>query len=432
MRISKAFNLLLLFIFLINIHDEISACSMYKVTADGKTMVGCNEDAWRTKSKIWFINAKDKSEYGVAFTGSRRVKPNQFAPQSGMNEVGLAYSRLASYFPERDVESTDKISIKNEVDYLTDILQKCGSVDEVKQYIERYDHSLFVEDVFIYIDSSGKYLIVEPYELIVGNDSNYVLSNFCPSITDNVKARKLERYRNGEDYLKNHEANTTLPFCTALSDTMHVCRNRNGDGTLLTTIWDTNSKLVNLYFYHDYSSTVQFNIIEELAKGDHMLDVISLFPKNSEFERLVEYATPFNTPSLRLLLVMVGGVLTLLSFIFTTLIFINRKSENSNRALVFTSILNLLLTVYFAVLVTNMYVFYFDAPYVHYNSNFISISSYIPFLLLLSIVPMVIYAIRFFKNKERRRWVRSLVVLNNLIYIASFFGFIYWGLFDVL
>jgi len=405
---------------------------MYKVTVDGKTMVGCNEDAWRTTSRIWFENVKNKNEYGAAFTGSRKVNQNQFAPQSGMNEVGLTFSRLASYFPKKNTHENGKKEITNEVLYLTEILHKCATVDDVKHYIEQHDHSFFIDDVFIYIDSSGKYLIVEPYELIEGNNPYYILSNFCPSITNNEKARKLERYRKGEVFLKTHKVNASLSFCTSLSDTMHVCRNRNGDGTLLTTIWDAKNGFINLFFYHSYDATVQFNLAEELAKGDHILNVASLFPINSEFERLSNYKTPFNTPSLRILLVIIGGVLTLITLVFTVVLIRNRKTVNAYKILIATSILNLLLTVYFFVLATNINIYYFDAPYKHYNSNFISTSSYIPFLLLLSIIPIMVYTIRFIKNERRKSWVKSLLIVNNLIYITSFLGFGYWGLFNIL
>ena len=94
-----------------------------------------------------------------------------------------------------------------------------------------------------------------------------------------------------------HGLDTSLNFCMAMSDTMHVCRNRNGDGTLLTSIWDSQKGLVNLYFYHSYDSTVQFSLSEELVKGDHMISLPTLFPENPEFERLVKYKTPFNVPS---------------------------------------------------------------------------------------------------------------------------------------
>jgi hypothetical protein len=58
---------------------------MYKVTKYGKTVVGCNEDAWRTSPRIWFETAGSNTKYGAAFTGSRFDGSNGFAPQSGMN-----------------------------------------------------------------------------------------------------------------------------------------------------------------------------------------------------------------------------------------------------------------------------------------------------------------------------------------------------------
>jgi hypothetical protein len=431
MNFRQTISVLFTVFLLGSIHDKVTACSMYKVTAQGKTMVGCNEDNWRTTSKIWFVNARNQYEYGLAFTGSRMVKENQFAPQSGMNEAGLAYSRLASYFPRQNSSIGGKLQITDEVTFLTDILLKCANIEDVRKYIEKYDHSIFIDDVFIYIDNTGKYLVVEPYNLIEGNDSNYVLSNFCPSITDRESARKLERYKNGEDFLKTHDPEATLAFCTAVSDTMHVCRNRNGDGTLLTSIWDTKNGTVNLFFYHSYDSTVQFSIKDELAKGDHIFDVANLFPINPEFERLSNYVTPFNTPSLRVLLVILGGFLTVLSLIFGIVFIRKRKTGNSSGIMPTLFTLNVLLTTYFFVLATNIGIYYFDAPFTHFRSQLISASSYTPFLLALSFIPVLIYSFHYIQNNKRKPWLSVLVVGNLMIYGLSISGFGYWGLFDI-
>ncbi len=78
------------------------ACSGYKITMDDKTFLGSNEDAWRTTPHIWFEEAKLIGSYGAAFTGSRYDGENGYAPQSGMNEMGLAFERLASYHPKQD------------------------------------------------------------------------------------------------------------------------------------------------------------------------------------------------------------------------------------------------------------------------------------------------------------------------------------------
>lgn len=431
MNLKNALSLLSLLLLLLVDFQSTKACSMYKFTANGKTMVGCNEDAWRVNSRIWFANARNTNEYGAAFTGSRQVGTERFAPQSGMNEKGLVFSRLASSYPKQNIDWSSRKKIKSEVKYATDILHKCATIDEVKAFIEQYDHSVFIGDIFIYIDSSGKYLLVEPYKLIEGDNAEYVLSNFCPSITDNNTARQLERYRNGEDFFKNHATNASIDFCRTLSDTMHVCR-KNGDGTLLTSIWNTQDKLVNLYFYHAYDSTIQFNIQEELAKGDHMLDIISLFPENAEFKHLVAYITPFNTPSLRIALVFIGGGLVSLALLFTFLFIRNRKANIAYKVLLLTSILNLILTGYFFVLATNIYVYYFDAPYQNHASTWISLSSYTPFLFLLAIIPSLVLMINFVKNIEKKIGLKTLLITNNLIYIVSLLGFAYWGFFNII
>ena len=431
MQKEKYLNLLYFTILILVTPFGGFACSMYKITYAGKTMVGCNEDAWRTTSTIWFEKARNKSEYGAGFTGSRKVSGNRIAPQSGMNEAGLTFSRLASYFPKQPMKINKKI-ITDEATYLSDILHQCATISEVKNYIEMYDYSYFIDDVFIYIDSTGSYLVVEPYNLIEGIDPSYALSNFCPSITSIEKARGLERYRNGVDFLTAYKPDTALSFCTALSDTMHVCRKRNGDGTLLTSIWDTQKMMVHLYFYHNYDHAVSFNLTKELAKGDHRLRVANFFPANPEFERLVNYKTPFNRPILRVLLAMTGGLLMLISLVWIIIYFINRKKKEVNKLLIFKAGVNMLLTFYLFILATNINIYYFDVPYHHFQSRLISASSYFPVLLLLSIFPAILWTAQYFRMNQKKSWISSLLVFNILMYLVAIGGFHYWGLFDIV
>jgi hypothetical protein len=404
---------------------------MYKLTFDGKTMVGCNEDAWRTTSKIWFKNSKLDNQYGACFTGSRKVGVNKYAPQSGMNIEGLVFSRLTAFHPKENQNQTGKKQITDEVEYLTDILHTCKNVDEVKSFIDMYDHSIFIDDVFIYIDKSGDYLIVEPYKLIKGNDPSYVLANFCPSLTSNQNARKQERYKNGEDFIKDNYLTASLDYCRSVSDAMHVCRSRNGDGTLLTSIWDTQKGLVNLYFYHDYDSTKQFDLYKELALGDHIIHIPDLFPDNREFDRLVEYKTPFNVNSLRVSLAIAAGIIFLLSCFHFVSFFRRRNADKLNMIKLLFIGTNLFLVAYLFVLATNIGPYYFDAPYQHHSSSLISLSSYIPFLLLLVFIPITYYSIRYFKINSKSIWMKASFFFNSIIYVIMIIGFAYWGFFDI-
>ena len=117
MKINKTYIILFAFLTIALFRNKIQACSMYKITVDGKTMVGCNEDAWRTTSRIWFENAKNINEYGAGYTGSRQVGGNRTAPQSGMNEKGLVFSRLVAYHPKQKIHFP--IDLKLEMKLIT-------------------------------------------------------------------------------------------------------------------------------------------------------------------------------------------------------------------------------------------------------------------------------------------------------------------------
>jgi hypothetical protein len=346
-----------------------------------------------------------------------------------MNEVGLAFERLSAYHPNAK-NFSGKISISNPTKYLKDILHNCKTVEEVKNFISKYDYSFFIDDIFIYVDKSGKYLIVEPYSLTIGNNPTYVISNFCPSITTENDASKLVRYSNGIEFLKT-KIDATLAFCTALSDTMHVCRKKIGDGTLLTSIWDLKHGTVNLFFYHQYDFTVQFNLEEELQKGNHIIAIEGLFPYNSEFEKLKNYKTPKNSIFLRLFVAAATAMFFFSSLVFLILYF--RKKPNTIYAIIQLLLfpLGLLLSYYMFVLLTNINIYYFPSPYQHPSNIFVSITSYIPFLMLVIIIPFGVIIFRLFREKCWSLFAKILFVLNYVVYFILIGLFVYWGFYNV-
>lgn len=418
----------LLVIFALFAFQNSWACSGYKISFGGKTLLGTNHDAWFTTPHIWFENA-GAGEYGAAFTGARFDGENGYAPQSGMNEAGLAFERLAAYHPEQKKDPSRK-KITNPTAYLKDILHRCKSVEEVKAYISQYDHSYFTEDIFLYVDKSGKYLLVEPYSLMVGNEPTYVVANFCPSITSEKNANKLDRYRNGVAFI-NNRVDTTLAYCTALLDTMHVCRQKIGDGTLLSAVWDLNEGLINLFFYHDFKTRVQFNLVEELNKGDRLIAVSSLFPQNVEFEKLSTFKTPKNSALLGSF-VVVSAVFFLLTAAFFLVMFI-RKSvwvrHKWAQLLLFTT--SLMLFFYMLVLSGSVKVYYFAAPYVHPTNWLISLSSYVPFLVVFHIFPFVVLNYRLWKHQAWSSFALALFSLHNLFCLLLIGLFGYWKFYDI-
>lgn len=407
--------------------SHTTACSMYKVTVNGATMVGCNHDTWLETPHIWF----ETKGYGTAFTGARYDGANGIAPQSGMNEFGLVFSRLAAATPKNKIVGANKKQIDNPTQYLKDILHSCKTVAEVKTYIQHYDHSTFSQDVFIYIDRSGNYLIVEPYLLTEGKEDSYVLANFCPSEIVDFTAITQQRYKNGKAILTT-KSDTSLAFCTALSDTMSVCRASHGDGTLLTSIWDNTKGNVYLYFYHDYGHQVQYNLAYELAQGNHSIDIVKRFPPNKEFKQLQAYKTPLNSTAIDLALRLWCG-LFLLSSVCWGISFVVKKHTQPYRYLKLgLALFNLIMAYYVFVLSTDVGIYYFKAPYESAHSLLFNAEGYIAFVLPAVVVALLIVLVKIIQQKAWGVFNIGVLLLNTLSYCALMVLAYYWGLYNVL
>lgn len=199
-----------------------------------------------------------------------------------MNEYGLVFDAFTmphkSGMPARDPGKQD-FSYQQ----LETIMQHCRTVDEVYEILKNQNlHVLNGSPIFnggmlLFVDRSGKYLVVEADHLSPGNDDKLVLANFSYADTKDPATVKIERYRRGVEFLKN-KIDTSIAFCTTLSDTMSVNRAKAGDGTLYTTIYDVNDRKICAYFFHDYEKLITFNLEEELAKGDHAFYFADLFP----------------------------------------------------------------------------------------------------------------------------------------------------------
>jgi len=85
MKKKSLITLILPLLFTIGLIQPGFACTMFKLTLLGKTMVGNNEDYWIPNTRIWFEQGKN-GECGAAYVGY-----DNFFPQGGMNQAGLVF-----------------------------------------------------------------------------------------------------------------------------------------------------------------------------------------------------------------------------------------------------------------------------------------------------------------------------------------------------
>ncbi len=268
-RLTTSF-ILLIFSGFVLIPDSFS-CSMFKITMQGKTMVGNNEDYWNPNDRIWFEKGV-KGEYGAMYVGF-----DNFWPQGGMNQAGLVFDGFAEDYKAISDTSGKKALSTN---FLKEIMRSCASVFEVKKYLSRFNLSGLETSMFFFVDKSGKYLIAEGDSLIIGDKESYIVSNFYPSQEKNECDIPLSFYQKGRRYLENSK-DTSISFCTSVMDTMHQERVW-GAGTMYTTVYDLTEGTIYLYFFRDYTHVIKFNLDKELSKNNHSLTIPELFPENKK------------------------------------------------------------------------------------------------------------------------------------------------------
>ncbi|WP_044219488.1 hypothetical protein [Chitinophaga pinensis] len=242
-------------------------------------------------------------------------------------------------------------------------------------------------------------------------------------------------YQRGQQFPSQH-SDTTLAFCTSMMDTMHECMNKMGDGTTYTAIYDLKERMINLYFYHDFKHVVRFNLIAELKKGNHLLNIPDLFPPNHEYLRFVHFKTPFNSSFIKLLLYVMELLLALLTLYWAIYIlgvlFNGRINIKAHYGMCLLLILNIGLGSYLFILQNNQPLFYYDAPYYVPGKTILNVSAYLPVVLLGLIIPVGLANIRTVHRASVTTFTRRVFMLNTIIYLVALLLFAYWGLLFII
>lgn len=249
---------------------SILACSMYKVTKDGETIVGNNEDWISPNSQFWFETGEN-GEYSVMYMGLL----DRFA-QGAINDKGLMFDGFAN--PHLAVNnSAGKIEMSISKAIRT-IMQTMENVEEVKAYFETIDLSDLSSSMVVFVDASGSYLIVEGDELIIGNEAEQCFSNFYYSQIKDVSEVELPNVQNGLKHLESTDALASMDYCATAMDHLSSV---NGS-TQYTTVYDLKNLTVQVYLYHDFSDFVTIDLKKKFKKGNQEIMIAELFPKNSK------------------------------------------------------------------------------------------------------------------------------------------------------
>lgn len=247
-----------------------SACSMYKITEKGKTIVGNNEDWLSPNSQFWF-EPNETDRYGVLYMGLM----DNFA-QGAINEAGLVFDGFAN--PYLAIEQTvGKLEVPI-AEAIRHIMQSMSRVEEVKAYLQTINLSDLTTSQVVFVDQSGTYLIVEGDELIVGDEQEKAFSNFYYTQITAVEEVEVAHFQRGLQFMNSSESHASLDYCAAV---MQQMSNTDVFATQYSSIYDLTELKIRLYLFHDYSTYIELDLKEELKKAPYRIMMADLFAENT-------------------------------------------------------------------------------------------------------------------------------------------------------
>lgn len=268
-----------------------NACTVFKSTHDGRTFIGCNEDAWSINAQVRFVEGRN-GDYGAIYFDHFNGHPlREMGPQLGMNEAGLVFDGLTIQ-PHQVTPVPGRQQVRFD-DLMPMLMRTCATVKEAEARMRVYDFSWLTRSMLFFADRNGGYLIVENDTMIMGHDPSYAVGNWRMGTCSDPATIPIPRLQVGRELLLSGIGGSFEEAEKVLS-TMTVCRPKLGEGTLYSVLFDPAEKKAHLYFYHDFSERITFDLEEELAKGDRTLDMASLFGARPEYDRLKSYLTPFH------------------------------------------------------------------------------------------------------------------------------------------
>jgi hypothetical protein len=235
---------------LICLNQPIWACTIFKVTRQGTTLVGNNEDDNNQDTKVWFL-VPESGKYGRVFFGY-----NDAIPQGGMNDHGLFFDWVADNWSEDWKRDPNKLNYAGSVS--EKILEEAASVEEALRFYQRYNETAFLRSRAMLVDKTGA-------SAIVGwNDGKVAITRGDGGLQVMGWGREPAQRKLGEMRVLSIRS-----VASALSASIQ-------DGeypTQYSNVYDLQRGDVYVYLFHQKLPAVKLNLKRELGKGNHFYNI---------------------------------------------------------------------------------------------------------------------------------------------------------------
>jgi uncharacterized protein (TIGR03435 family) len=247
------------------------ACTAFCAVGGGQVLVGNNEDWNNPRTKIRFVPARPGS-YGRMYVGF-----DDMWPQGGMNERGLWFDG----FSAPRLKAAPPSDLPHFQGNLIDkVMAECATVEEVVRLFSQYNRDFLTATIFMFADASGDAVSIERDAIVRKTGRHFVQTNFHQS--QPRTGLQDERFEIASTMLERAGDEISLDLFRRILAATHQ---KGGSPTLYSNIYDLKSRTMHLYHFRDFERVVTFDLAEELKKGERVLDMPALFPRNAAAEK---------------------------------------------------------------------------------------------------------------------------------------------------
>jgi len=236
------------------------ACTVFSFAGDGVLLFGNNEDFDRLEPRIWFLTAREPY-HGVLCLGF-----DEWALQGGMNDAGLCYDATAGTAIPLNWHKELPSPPPN---WLTLVLQRCATVDEVEAFVRQYDFSSSGMAQFLWLDRNGDSLIITSgidgeVVFLKQRDGHCLITNF--NVTDtSYGSYPCWRYETAEQSLRRLETGASKPSISCFRSILNSVHIPNY--TAYSNIFDLASLTAYVYQDQHFRDVRAIDLLEVLAEG---------------------------------------------------------------------------------------------------------------------------------------------------------------------
>jgi len=264
----------------VSVVNSVSACTGFTASDGENVLVGNNFDLHDFNMYMHFFPAEEDKFGRLIFDiwWPSEDNPDYILPKQGMNDQGLFFDLYLTptLYP---INSSDKpIFNNNDPDYYDSsywayCLAKCSTVSEVLEIFDQYNLEVMYFFQAFFVDKYGDSVIIEGDDIIYREGDFQVITNFYHSHPElgGIGGYPCWRYNTAVSMLENM-TELSVDYFTSICNVTHV-----DDHSVFSPIYDLKQGKIWIYYFHNYDRVLEFDLNEEIEKGESRTYLGSLF-----------------------------------------------------------------------------------------------------------------------------------------------------------